>query len=725
MDASLAPSPEQPPRGRLHYKILSITLLVAIPMIFSVDYLFYRNIRQDKIAERGRQLLNIATTTVTFIDGDQHRALFDDDASKPGVRALCAQLHSVQRSNQLDAAMYTLVRRGDKIIYAAHSDYPTLRGAEHPATPELVRTFRDGQPVIAGMYADEDGLWVSSYAPIRNRYNEVVAVLAVNAHAEALAALAADHFKTLFLEVTLAGLLIVGFFSFILQRIVMQPLDRLVEGIRALSQGDYAYPVASARAQDELGYLARTFLHMRQALQTQVAELEAFNQTLEAKVEERSQDLMNANQELLLANSELYENQRQLRKTNEDLRRANMAVLETNRLKSEFVANMSHELRTPLNAIIGYSSLMLRGRYGDMNEKQTKAVTRVSENSANLLDLINTFLDFSKIAAGKMELIVGEIDLALFIAETVKPLDALAKSKGLDLRIDAPSDLPRVVSDEMRLRQALTNLVSNAIKFTERGFVGVTAHHDAACDKFTLEVRDSGIGIGRADLEHIFEEFRQVDGSMTRKYGGTGLGLAIVKKNVDVLDGSIAVESEVGVGSTFRMTFPLRLECAAAPSVSEKAPALPLAPADNRIVLCIDDEPEVGREVKAVLEPASYTVIVARNVTEGLELANILHPFVVVLDLMLPGVGGLAFLERLQDDERLAQTPVIILSQADRRTAQAAFEFPMVVAYHPKPLDRAWLLQSLKKVERRDAAEALSAEASRDALQPVAPESEN
>lgn len=678
--------------GRLHYKILLTTLLCAAPLIFGVDYLFYRNLRRDKIAEQSRHLQHIAATaaTVLGVSGRPSAPATEIQASM----ALQAWLRTLQQANELEQPI-DLFYWQDGALVPAFPDRPPV----HKLRPEAQEVLRRQEPLATDVYTDRQGTWISAYAPLRAAEGAVVGLVAVHTRADRMNMLIIDHFKLLFLEVTLTGLFIIAFFSLILRYFVTRPLGQLLEGVRAMARRDYNYPIPTT-ANDELGALARAFVRTRETLQHYVAELESFAQTLEEKVEERSIDLMSANQELLLANSELYENQRQLRKINEDLRRANLAVMESNRLKSEFVANMSHELRTPLNAIIGYTSLLQRGRYGPLSEAQMRALTRIAENSTNLLELINTFLDFSKIAAGKMEVQASEVDLGKFLSETIAPLEALARAKSLTLSLSIPPSVPPAITDPARLRQVVTNLVSNALKFTEQGSVTVALAVDQSTETFTIEVRDTGIGIAEKDLPHIFEEFRQVDGSATRKYGGTGLGLSIARKNVLLLDGTIEVESEVGQGSVFRVRLPLRLPAHEQMEASEKPITLPCPSPDNRLILCIDDEPDLAQQLKTMLDLTSYTVISARNVTEGLELTAVLRPRVVVLDLILPGISGLTYLERLAEDPVLKHIPVIVVSQADRRMAQTAFEFPMVIGYHPKPLDRTWLLGNLQKIEQ-------------------------
>ncbi len=682
-------------RGRLHYKILLTTLVCAAPLIFGVDYLFYRNLRRDKITEQARHLQHIAATTATLLDVAALPSASSGEFAQ--LAMLSRHFQAIQQVNELDQPIALFYWREERFIPVETLTDPL---PVHRLRPEARQAVVRREVVATDVYTDERGTWISAYAPFRViPEGPVAGIVAVSSRADQMNLLIIEHFKLLFLEVTLTGLFIVAFFSLILRYFVTQPLGRLLEAVQAMARRDYTYPIQT-EAKDEIGALARAFVQMRTTLQHYVAELESFAQTLEEKVEERSLDLMNANQELLLANSELYENQRQLRKINEDLRRANLAVMESNRLKSEFVANMSHELRTPLNAIIGYTSLLQRGRYGALTEAQTRALTRIAENSTNLLELINTFLDFSKIAAGKMEVKISEIDPVRLLSETIAPLEALARAKGLTLSLEAPPQMPLVATDPARLRQAVTNLVSNALKFTEQGSVTVALQFAPGDETFTIEVRDTGIGIAEKDLPHIFEEFRQVDGSATRKYGGTGLGLAIARKNVLLLDGVIEVESQVGQGSVFRVRLPLRLREQEPMGASEKPMLLPRPSPDNRIILCIDDEPELVQQLKTMLDLTHYTVISAHNVTEGLELTTVLQPRLVILDLILPGISGLTYLERLAEDPTLSRIPVIVVSQADRRMAQAAFEFPMVIGYHPKPLDRAWLLSNLQKIEQ-------------------------
>jgi signal transduction histidine kinase len=240
-----------------------------------------------------------------------------------------------------------------------------------------------------------------------------------------------------------------------------------------------------------------------------------------------------------------------------ELRVNNLQLERANRLKSEFLASVSHELRTPMNAIIGYTKLMLDGLDGEMTAQQQTDLFRVAQAADNLLGLINGLLDLAKIEAGKMELNVEEVNINDVTDEALELVRPHAGEKGLEVRATIPATLPNVWADRARVRQVLANMLANAVKFTERGTVSVTA--TSAEGWVTVSVSDTGVGISPEAQAYVFDEFRQADSSTTRKYGGTGLGLAISKRLVTLHGGRIWVDSEVGRGSTFHFTLPIRV----------------------------------------------------------------------------------------------------------------------------------------------------------------------
>ncbi len=229
-----------------------------------------------------------------------------------------------------------------------------------------------------------------------------------------------------------------------------------------------------------------------------------------------------------------------------------------NKHKSQFLANMSHELRTPLNAILGYTELILDNIYGDVPEKIGEVLERLGKNGRHLLGLINDVLDLSKIEAGQLNLSLNEYSMGEVVQTVFTSVEALAAEKKLELKARVPQDLSIARGDEQRIAQVLLNLLGNAIKFTDEGEVRVEV--TASDETFLVSVADTGPGLSEADQKRIFDEFHQADGSNTREKGGSGLGLSIAKKIVEMHGGRIWVESNVGKGSTFRFTLPVRVE---------------------------------------------------------------------------------------------------------------------------------------------------------------------
>jgi signal transduction histidine kinase len=226
--------------------------------------------------------------------------------------------------------------------------------------------------------------------------------------------------------------------------------------------------------------------------------------------------------------------------------------------KSQFLANMSHELRTPLNAILGYTELIVDGIYGDISDKARATLERIQSNGRHLLGLINDVLDLSKIEAGQLTLSLADYSIKDVVHNVYGAVESLATAKNLALKVELPKDLPMARGDERRLTQVLLNLVGNAIKFTDIGEVAIkTSTADGA---FTVAVCDTGPGIPEADQSKIFEEFQQADSSPTKKKGGTGLGLSIAKRIIEMHGGRLWVESELGQGSTFCFTVPVKVE---------------------------------------------------------------------------------------------------------------------------------------------------------------------
>ncbi len=261
------------------------------------------------------------------------------------------------------------------------------------------------------------------------------------------------------------------------------------------------------------------------------------------------------NQQLRESNELLKKKNKELEEKREQIHIQNLKLLEASETKSRFLATMSHELRTPLNAIMAFSQMLQRKNKGNFSTSQVDMIQRIHNNGKNLLALINDILDLSKIEAGGLQLHPEEFDLSQLITTTVDELRSLKVQKKLDLKIKINLQDTKTVNDRNRLRQILVNLISNAIKFTDEGIVWIEAK-EISDTHLAIEVGDTGIGISANEIKHIFEPFRQINQSISRKYAGTGLGLAITQSLTKMMNGNILVESELDKGSTFRVELP-------------------------------------------------------------------------------------------------------------------------------------------------------------------------
>lgn len=358
----------------------------------------------------------------------------------------------------------------------------------------------------------------------------------------------------------------------------------------------------------------------------------------------------------------LREQQAILLQRNAEAEHARLVAEQANQLKSQFLANMSHELRTPLNAIINFTRFLDKDRYGTLTERQHDLQARVLANAEHLLGLINDVLDLSKIASGHIELFHEEIDLLPMLQGVMSTAVGLTKEKGLTLTLDVPKSLPTVKVDKTRIRQVLLNLLSNAAKFTEQG--GITLRAAPAEDGMVcIAVQDTGIGIAPEHQELIFEEFRQMEGDLTRQYQGTGLGLPISRRLVELHSGRMWLESVPGDGSTFFFTLPAMQH-----SVNPHEPDLqPQYDAAHATVVVVDDDSNSQRILRDYLESAGYNVHAVLDSRHALATIRELQPQLVVLDVLMPHLDSWEVIAQIRSTPETSAIPVVMCSIVEQQ----------------------------------------------------------
>ncbi|AKJ29847.1 response regulator [Caldimonas brevitalea] len=495
----------------------------------------------------------------------------------------------------------------------------------------------------------------------------------------------------------------------------------------------------SALYRERLVELLEETQRQSEELQAQQEELRVSNEELEeqSRALQESQARLEVQQaELEQTNVQLEEQTQRLERQKEDLlvvKRAlemNAQQLETaNRHKSEFLANMSHELRTPLNSALILSKLLADNKLGHLDAEEVRYAQSIHAANNDLLTLINDILDLSRIEAGHVEVhaeAVGVDGLVQRLNDTFSPI---AQNKGLAFRIETADTAPAtLLTDAQRLQQVLKNLLSNALKFTERGEV-VLSIGARAPGRVGFAVRDTGIGIAPHQRDVIFEAFRQADGSTSRKYGGTGLGLSISKELAHLLGGEILLDSTPGQGSTFTLDIPVawqppvegqarpgpppapvpqRLAPAPAPE-----PVLPLpgpvpaprpVPQDDRgrrtrahrLILVIEDDVRFAQVLYDMAHELDFDCVMAHHGAEGLQLARELQPSGILLDIGLPDQSGLGVLEQLKRDSLTRHIPVHMISLHDR--AHTALELG-AIGYALKPVGRDDVVGAIRKIE--------------------------
>jgi PAS domain S-box-containing protein len=368
---------------------------------------------------------------------------------------------------------------------------------------------------------------------------------------------------------------------------------------------------------------------------------------------------------------------------------------EVDRLKSDFVSIVSHELRTPLTSIKGYLDLLLMGASGEFNKQQQSFLQIAKDNAERLHELVSDLLDLSRLDSGRIELDVQVVSLAALVERVVTHLKKEYEDRGLSLTVELPENLPEVFADSRRVEQILTNLLSNACKYTQEG--GATVRAGVQQGQLLVEVVDTGVGISAEDQAHLFTRSFRADDSAVRQQTGTGLGLNITKSLVELHGGQIWVDSELGQGSTFRFTLPLPAgvgERSALGEMGSPATTGPRLMPSGPWIMVVDDDADVAGLFKFQLEKEGFRVAVVTNGNRVVSVARQLQPELITLDLLMD-VDGLRVLQSLKEDPATSRIPVVVVSvlpEPDEGLVAGAAD------YLVKPLDEGELLRSVRRI---------------------------
>ena len=412
----------------------------------------------------------------------------------------------------------------------------------------------------------------------------------------------------------------------------------------------------------------------------------------------------------LMCESYLEASVRELRELNARLEAANLEMAELGRVKDDFLAHTSHELRTPLNSILGFSKLILDGLCQNPAEER-ELLRDVFESAQHLLGIVNDILDIAKIEAGKLKLSPQRVELRPLFEQVLAVVSVQAEEKKLKLVDEtAGRDLPPVRADENRLRQVLINLLDNAVKFTAQGGITLRAHTDRVPGHVLVEVQDTGVGVPAEQQAGLFEKFKQVDSSFTRRHGGSGLGLAICRRLVEMMGGQIELKSPgEGRGTTVRFTIPLDVPVEDEPHRARQEALRSAGPSEGVRVLVVDNDPGFRKYAQEVLVREGFAVVTAANFPDALDAVERFRPALAMVDWALPVSPSRAYGDGIDLMASLRQRfslPAVLVTGHDPARARDQLSARNLKPLPPvlrKPLRAEELLDAVRQL-LRDAA---------------------
>jgi len=537
-----------------------------------------------------------------------------------------------------------------------------------------------------------------SYGRIGDNIEQPIAILSTAINRDSIEASKWNTYRVLVF--CSAGVLFIVFIiGFFMARSITGPIKKLLASIRTITRGNLEEEIETNRT-DELGILAKGFAHMRDSVRKQITDLSQLNLEIVSKNDKLKEYRLHLEELVRERTSELHSANRSLIEQIKETSKARQVAEKANQAKSEFLANMSHEIRTPLNAVTGFSELLSSST---KDPKQQSYISAIKIAGKSLLTLINDILDLSKIEAGMLDIRNEPVYIKKIFNEIEQIFYEKINYKGLEFKIHMDEDFPAcLIMDETRIRQVLVNLVGNAVKFTEKGYISLSAgKKDSGNERIDLfiSVEDTGMGIGKKDHHMIFDAFKQLDGSGTRKHSGTGLGLSISKRLVEAMNGRISIKSKENIGSLFEIVLN-DIKVGSADElliVEDQHFDIQSTVFEKNKVLVADNIESNRKLLEEMLRKVNLDVVAVKNGKEALAAIEKDTPDLVLMDIKMPVMDGVAAAKHLKSDPDTEKIPILALTAGLTPTERFGIREKGFDGYLVKPIDTNKLFNELSR----------------------------